>query len=57
MTLVEIYFGLALIISGSMVAFNSKALRKKSPFKLFVLFALTPVMAVMVLIEMMKEKI
>lgn len=57
MTLVEIYFDLALIISGGMVAFNSKALKKKSPFKLFVLFALTPVMVVVVLIEMMKEKL
>lgn len=57
MTLVEIYLVLALIISGGMVAFNSKALRKKSPFRLFVLFALTPVMAIMVLIEMMKERL
>lgn len=57
MILVEIYLVLALIISGGMVAFNSKALKKKSPFKLFVLFALTPVMVVVVLIEMMKEKL
>ena len=57
MILVEIYLVLALMISGGMVAFNGKALKKKSSFRLFVLFALTPVMAVMVLIEMMKEKL
>lgn len=53
---VEIYLVLALLISSSMVAFNSKALKKKSPFKLFVLFALTPVMAVMTIVEIIKEK-
>lgn len=57
MILVEIYLVLALMISGGMVAFNGKALKKKSSFRLFVLFALAPVMAVMVLIEMMKEKL
>lgn len=47
---------LALSYQAVCIGFNSKAL-KKSLRLLFVLFALTPVMAVVVLIEMMKEKL
>lgn len=56
MLVINIYLILALLISGSMVVMNSKSLENRTPFKLLLLFASTPIMAVIVLIEMIKER-
>lgn len=53
---VEIYLVLVLLLSGSMVVFNKKALEKKSLFEVWVFFAFIPITAIMILIEMIFEE-
>ena len=53
---VEIYLVLVLLLSGSMVVFNMKALEKKSLFEVGVFFAFIPITAIIILIEMIFEE-